>query len=557
MSGHTAAQGGVLVQRDVVVLARDGARLITDVHLPGDGRPHPSLVVRTPYGKTGIGERYRAGWLAAQGYSVVVQEVRGTFGSDGEFDRAFGDGTDAYDCVEWAAAQGWSTGRVGMFGASAMAGTQWACAQEAPPSLVAIAPEVVATGGALRTGLPLEVNLMFAVAMAGFELEARKGEWEPAAYAERRRGLDAAMADPETVLTRLPLSDQPLLEGLAPFFARLLGGPQDWNLGPIDYARIQVPAFVVGGWYDFTLGGVIAQYVGMRSSAGSERARSASRLLVGPWYHGNHAEDPADLPDGWVPVTVGATERTLLAQPAWLEWMAPLLHGREPVGDGPRARVFTMHRGWQDLPDWPPRHARRQDWFLHGAGRLGVDAPGDEPVDTYRFDPLDPVPSPGGGRGGVYDVRAVEQRPDVLAYRSEELAVDTEVTGQVALTLHAATSAVDTDWTARLVEVLRDGTVLNVADTLLRARYRSGPAPTLLAPDEVHELVLDLGAVSYLFRAGSRIGLQVSSSDFPAYDRNPGTGAGPADARHVVVARQRVLHDCGHPSRLSLPVVPG
>ena len=562
-----------------VMATRDGVGLSTDVYLPDGHGPWPALLMRTPYGKEAMGPRYGAADISAGGIAVVVQDVRGTSTSDGRYAGLGGDGADGYDSVEWTAGQSWCTGRVGMFGPSAMGATQWSAAQLAPPHLVAIAPEVIAMDESQRWGFRLETQLMFALGMARNGLIRDRDRWSTDRYRDRLAALDEALSDPREVLGRLPVTDQPVLEGLVSSYSERADEGPALGVGEIDYGAIAVPAYIVAGWFDFTLSGCVNQYRGMRLRAGTAQAREGSRLLVGPYFHGVHGEEPSDRPEGWCDVAWGASARTEEARPRWLSWMDPYLRAQDAgpgrggnAAEAPRrVRIFTMGSAvWREIEDFPPPDATAQRWYLAssgaanhatGDGALRACPPGAGTTpDSFDYDPLDPVPSPGDAKGGVFDVRALLARGDILVYGSDPLREEVEATGPVSVTLSVATSAHDTDFTATLLDIGPDAAAQTVADNLLRLRYRNGGGggggggEEPVEPGRIYRITIDLIALSTCFGVGHRIAIAISSSNFPLWDRNPNTGEPMHASARTVVARQTVFHDEDHPSYLTLPV---
>jgi putative CocE/NonD family hydrolase len=323
----------------------------------------------------------------------------------------------------------------------------------------------------------------------------------------------------------------------------------------------------VGGWYDIFIRGTITNFTGLRQRAGSQEARQAQKLLVGPWYH-----------SPWIPVTGVINFGDAARQPVdeWqLRWFDQFLKDEDTsVLDQP-VTVFLMGENrWIEEADWPPRGSEMQEFYLHSdgdanpvnrGGSLSLEAPGSEPPDIFVYDPLAPTPSVGGHSCcipiltpmGPEDQASVEVLNGVLVYTSPRLEKDLAVMGPVRITLYAATSAVDTDWTAKLCDVSPSGKSINIQEGIIRARFRKSlNEPELLEPYEVYKYSIDLGSTAHVFRAGHRIRLQVSSSDFPQWDRSLNTGGdlGTEGAERAVVAQQFVLHDGEHPSRLSLMV---
>ena len=575
----------ISIEKNLMVPMRDGVLLATDVYRPDELGPFPTLLTRLPYNKDGqlLSGYFDVIRAVQAGYVVVAQDTRGRWASDGEFNPFFDEARDGADAIAWAAAQPWSTGAVGMIGGSYYGATQWTAATQAPEALRAIAPFVTTDqyydgwayqGGAFQLGFNLHWTLM-ALASAEVTRRMAAGAAGPADFA----ALVAALDDNDATFRRLPLLGLPELDGLAPYY-------DDWLRHPSydDYWRataprescgqITVPALNVGGWYDLFLKGTLANYTGMKARGGSDAARRYQRLVIGPWAHGPM--------DGWFPersyglqAGIEAADLTGL-QLRWFDW---LLRGTDTgLGGEKPVRLFVMGANvWRDEDDWPPPGTEYVDYFLHSRGRantaggdggLSVDAPGDEPEDVYLYDPRDPVPTTGGptflpglfigANAGPRDQRAVESRHDVLCYSSEPLAEPVEVIGPVVAVLHVSSSAPDTDFTAKLVDVAPDGRAENLADGILRARYRESLSePSLLEPERVYQVTVDLVATAAQFPAGHRIRLEISSSNFPRFDRNTNTGGviaaeSEADLRQAV---NRVHHTRALPSRLVLPVI--
>lgn len=574
------------IEKNLAVGMRDGITLQTDVYRPAGAEQWPAVLLRLPYNKEQPALLFLAGdilRIAQAGYAVVVQDCRGTYRSDGEFSPYFQEARDGADTIAWVAAQPWCTGKVGMMGASYYGATQWLAAGETPPALKALAPFITTDqyhdkwtyqGGAFQLGFILQwATATFAVG----EVVRRLGHG--AAGPEDLRAAIAAADRVPHDYSHLPLTDWPALAQLAPYVRDWLAHPSYdayWkSIAPCEqYERITTPALNFGGWYDLFLGGTLANYLGMKARGGSSDARRHQRLVIGPWVHGYNGGVYAERNFGLM-AHDGVADVTAM-QIRWFDhWLKGLDNG--VPGDKP-VRLFVMGRDtWRDEDDWPLPDTRYERWYLHsgghantleGDGGLSTTPPGTEPADHYAYDPSDPVPTIGGAtflpglfvaaNAGPRDQRAVERRADVLCYTSEPLPRDTEVTGPVTLVLYASSSALDTDFTGKLIEVLPDGRAMLLTDGILRARYRDSLSePRLLEPDQICALSLDLVATANLFRAGSRIRLEVSSSNFPRFDRNPNHGGviAQATAADFVVARNRVWHDATHPSHLVLPMV--
>jgi hypothetical protein len=566
----------------------DGVKLLADVYRPGTTGRYPVLLARLPYNKDVgqlVNDTFDVLRAVQAGYVVVAQDTRGRYASEGEFNPFFNEARDGAATVAWAAVQPWSTGAVGMFGGSYFGATQWTAATQAPPALRAIAPFVTSDqyyegwayqGGAFQLGFNLHWALL---SLASGELDRRMkaGSATPEDLAD----LCAAIDGNDGLYWRLPLRGPAELKSLAPYYDAWLDHPsydEFWKAtAPAEsFGDIVVPALNMGGWYDVFLKGTLANYVGMKEHGGSEQARHRQRLVIGPWAHGAYT--------GWFPErSFGLRAGTAAAdisglQLRWFDW---LLKGADTgLAHEKPVRLFVMGvNEWRDADDWPLPGTRYVDYFLHsgghantaaGDGVLSTEAPGDEPADLYRYDPRHPVPTTGGAtflpglfigaNAGPRDQQAPESRPDVLCYTTEPLAEPLEVIGPVKAVLHVSSSAPDTDFTAKLVDVGPDGRAFNLADGILRARYREpGSGPSLLVPDLTYELTVDLVATANVFAAGHRVRLEISSSNFPRFDRNTNTGGTIATEveANFRTAVNRAHHNRSLPSRLVLPIVQG
>ncbi len=570
-----AAPPPVVVTRHLEARMRDGVVLRADVYRPVTPRRLPALLQRTPYSKNPQEARSLFHRLAEAGFVVVVQDTRGRYMSDGvavPHDEAL----DGYDTVEWVATLPFVDGRVGMFGGSYSATTQLLAASERPPHLVALFPsasyasryDMVFQGGAFYLADGLSWNL-------GQAMDVRRRAMEPAADRDAEIGLLPAHRRQlqEEWRWRLPLAGLTALDlrQYAPGYFDMLAHPSFdafWERFDIAarHGRFEVPAYHLTGWYDALLNGTLANFAGLRAGAATDRARRNQRLIVGPWTHARPSRDSRRIGDVDYGPGAGFDSEALMV--AWFRhWL-----GDAPATTdfpAPPVRLFVMGENrWRDEQAWPLARARITALHLasdgkansrHGDGRLQWQGASGAPADTFTYDPDTPVPT---GTSGAYsrapsDQRALEERRDVLVYTSAALDTTLEVTGPVQLVLWAASSARDTDFTARLVDVHPDGAARALTDGIVRARYREGrTTPRLLTPDTPTEFVIELGATSNAFLPGHRIRLEVSSSNFPRFDRNPNTGGTFAMDSTTVRARQVILHDGDHPSRLLLPVVP-
>lgn len=575
----------LIVERDVPVPMRDGARLAADIYRPDTDERLPVILVRLPYNKrlltmqTYAVEALRA---ADGGYVAVYQDTRGRFASGGDFYPFLHEAADGYDSVEWCAAQSWSNGSVGMSGGSYFGATQWLAATQQPPHLRAIAPMVTSAGydegwthrgGAFHLGFALSWALSALAPETALRLTRAN-----AAPRDLLSRLLAGIDSIETLFRTLPLAEQPELLTAARYYADWLAqapASDYWRRWRIDaqYERVLAPAFNVGGWYDLFLGGTIANYTGMRARGGSAQARNGQRLLIGPWAHGAFSGFYPDYRHG-VLADLAFTDLSG-RQLRWFDrWLKGVENGTD---DDPPVRIFVMGENvWRDEQEWPLTRAEETPYFLHsngcantlsGDGGLSLDPPSLEPPDVYLYDPRNPAPTLGGAtflpglsvaaNAGPRDQRPVETRADVLVYSSAPLAQPLEVTGPVRLRLYAASSAVDTDWTAKLIDVHPDGYARLLCDGIIRARYRDGmDRPRPLTPGAAERYEIDLWATSNVFQAGHRLRVEISSSNFPRWDRNPNTGVAASGPEELIPALQTVLHDGDHPSCILLPIIP-
>jgi putative CocE/NonD family hydrolase len=572
------------VETNLPVKMRDGIVLYADVYRPDSPGPFPVALQRTPYDKGSAGSMTNLDPMKAarNGYAVVIQDTRGRYTSEGEFYAFRDEINDGYDTVEWAAAQPWSTGKVGMYGASYVGATQWLAAVARPPHLAAIVPNVTASnyhegwayqGGAFELGFNVSWTLL-QLTLANFgALSSAKS-----VPTEKRRDLIDAVNDMELSFRHLPTKDLPQLQGgLADYYYDWLAHPEFddyWkNLCIEDnHPRLNVPAYNIGGWYDIFLGGTIRNFLGMRANGGSDDARRGQKLLIGPWQHGSRGGSVVG--DHYFGLAADAMAADLDGVHfRWFDyWLKGIDNG---VLDEPPVRVFVMGDNvWREEQEWPLARAQNTSYYLHsqgkansssGDGSLSPEAPGEEPPDVYLYNPADPVPTRGGGlccnpyfaANGAFDQQDIEARPDVLVYSTPPLERDLEVTGPVTVTLWAATSQTDTDFTAKLVDVCEDGCARNLTDGIIRARYRdSSSNASFVEPGRVYHYTIDLWATSNVFQRGHRIRVEISSSNFPRFDRNTNTGNVIAGDAEFKPALQTVMHDAQHPSHITLPVVP-
>jgi uncharacterized protein len=575
----------MLIDKNVAMTTRDGVTLRADVYRPeGPGR-FPVLLSRLPYDKN---LRRRPGDIdvfVERGYVVIMQDTRGRFASDGEeYYPLVWEAQDGYDAVEWAAGLPYSDGQIGTMGQSYLGATQYLLAPTRPPHLKASFPAsapadfhqcwVYHSGGAFELGWQIPYAILMArdtIARRGLtatllpelerELAAAPTPWAPPLSAEAYR--------------RLPLVEwAKQLEPVAPYLGDYLrhaeDGPPWWQVNvERQHEQISVPMYHVTSWYDIFLHGGLANFCGLRERAMTAEARAAQRLLIGPWAHLFPYTSPTSTGTG--EIDFGA-ESLIDLHETQLRWFDHWLKGTDTgILDEPPVKIFVMGENrWRDEREWPLARTRYTPYFLHSGGRANSDRgdgvldqrrPAGEAADRFVYDPDDPVPTRGGNTlilaMGVQDQRPVEARADVLVYTSAVMTERLEVTGPVTVTLYAASNASDTDFTAKLVDVRPDGYAQNLADGIVRARYReSRTSPAPLIPGEVARFTIDLWATSHVFLPAHRIRLEIASSNFPRFDRNLNTGEDQATGTHRQSARQTVFHDERYPSHVVLPVIP-
>ena len=554
---------GVAVEVDVGAEMRDGTVLRADVYRPDAPGRFPVLLQRTPYSKDGENCVEQGHRLAERGYVVVQQDVRGRYRSDGEFQPGFfsadhRDAEDGYDTVEWAAGLPWSTGKVGTFGGSYCGWTQWELAHTRPPHLAAMIPSAIAANlldremsGVLRLGRVL----WWSVNTLAPDVRHRLGDESGPTSTDEAERLYLER-DRSKWLWRLPLAEIPdeALSGVGRHWRSWLADHASDHFGFLERHRdVAVPALTTTGWYDQQIG-AIRNFTGMRANGMTEEARRGQRLIVGPWSH------TTDFSSSQVGELDFGPEAVRDFYQVAADWFGHWLKGESTgVDDWPPVQIFVMGANrWREEEDWPLARTEYTDYFLHGGGKLGPGAPSDEPPDSYDYDPRDPVMtlySP-PGQQEPQDQRALDGRRDILVYQTDPVEEPIEVTGPVTVHLWAASSARDTDFVVKLMDVWPTGFVQELCYGIVRARYReSFASPSLIEPGRTYEYTIQVNPTSNLFRRGHRIRLDVSSSDFPNFDRNHNTGGDDYAESTLATARQTVYHDQTRPSRVVLPVI--
>lgn len=558
----------IRIERHKPVRMRDGVVLYADVYMPAAPGRYPTIVTRTPYGVQRDGVHQTMIKFAQRGYAVVVQDVRGRYESEGKWEPFRDEAKDGYDTIEWAAAQPFSNGKVATQGGSYLGHNQWQAASLNPPHLVAAFPSLASTniyanwitmGGAFR----LSFNYGWGVVRMPNRIMLPQ-YWHTEAFTPEE--LKYA-----NILMHLPLQDGDLQSAGA-----IVPHYRDWirHESYDDYwkaisdeerfDKIKVPTYVSGGWFDIFVMGTINGYVGMKNKGATPEARNGARMIIGPWGHGP-SQKFGDV-DFTPAAYVDQFETELSFFDYHLKGIKNAIETDKPV------RLFYMGvNQWRAETDWPIPGTQYRELYLgggnansvRGKGTLTFEKPAKSATDSYRYDPQSPVPTVGGNNccgtptlSGPRDQRPLEQREDVLVYTSEFLEKPVTIAGLVKMKLHAATDGRDTDWMVKLVDVYPDGFAMPVSEGIIRARFREGPDKMkLLTPDRVYEYEIEMTGTANVFRPGHRIRVDITSSNFPQFDRNPNTGDPLGTSTKTRVAQQTVHHGGTKLSHIVLPVV--
>ncbi len=594
-----AALEVVRFEQNLMVPMRDGVRLATDVYRPARGgtpldEKLPVLLQRTPYGKTGSSLVESARYFAANGYVVALQDVRGAYASEGVFTKYIGEGEDGFDTIEYLAKLAYANGKVGMWGTSYAAHVQANAAKLRPDALATL----ILNMGGMSNGWDHKVRNhgAFELQQLTWAFRQLEDETEDPLVKEH-----LARAPIESWLEALPLRKGLNPLSVAPNFEDYIlemathGDYDDdyWKHRDVNWQEhydetLDIPMIHVSGWYDSYAGGTIQNFVEL-----SRRKTSPMCLLMGPWTHGGNTRSYAgDVEFG------PEAARPDFPRELHLRWFDRFLKGEEAAAEEP-VRIFVMGTGdghkdgngrlyhggrWIAASTWPLPETTVAQYYFHGDGSLSKTPPTKpESASTYTFDPRDPVPTLGGAfsstspvfepgayhqeeREGIYGAKPpflpLSARPDVVVFQTEPLAFDVEVVGPIEVELHASSTALDTDFTVKLVDVyppssdFPSGFEMNLTDGILRARYRNGPErQQLMTPGEVYRLEIEPFPTANVFKKGHRIRVDVSSSNFPRFDVNPNTGEPLGMNRRMVNADNTLYHDAGRPSHVVLPIL--
>ncbi|MDB4892156.1 MAG: hypothetical protein JWL61_4011 [Gemmatimonadetes bacterium] len=565
----------VVIERAVMVPMRDGVRLATDIYRPKDVTGAvPTILIRTPYNKSANPNGdVTAQFFASHGYGVVVQDVRGKFASEGTFHVYEGDTTDWSDMFDWIGAQSWSTGRIGTYGCSYLGEGQIVAAQQRHPRHIAAIAQ--AAGGNLgRVGRLRQ--FWGSVEGGAFALSINFG-WMPVFASIDKGARPMPKVDLASFVRTLPLIDMTDRAGSPSWDWRnfLERSPDDhwWDdRGYLtDKDSVGVAALHVSSWFDLAGEALIEAEIFRRNGV-NDRARNGQYVIISPTTHCSSERSSAQTRVG--DLVVG--DARLHYFDTYLAWFDRWLRGNVHALDSlPRVQYYVIGRNeWRKSDTWPVKGMRETSFYLRsdgdansskGTGRLSLSAPTREKADTFTYDPGNPVPSRGGSIcctgnpkdvPGSFDNADIELRPDVLVYTGDVLRDGLELTGPMRAIVHLSSRAPDTDITVKLLDVFPDGRVMNMQEGITRVRYREGfDKGRMMSPDKVYEVPVALHATSWFLPAGHRLRVEVSSSNFPHFDRNLNTGGRNYDETVFRSAANSVHHTSAYPSRLILPVV--
>ena len=569
LSDSVSRLNDIRIERHKPVPMSDGIVLYADVYLPAAEGKYPTLVTRTPYGVQRDGVHEMMVKFAQHGYAIVVQDVRGRYESEGKWEPFRDEAKDGYETIEWAAAQPFSNGKVATQGGSYVGHNQWAAASQKPPHLVAAFPFLASTniyanwltmGGAFR----LSFNYGWGVVRMPNRIMLPQ-YWHTDNYMPENLKYD-------NTLMHLPLKDADITYEGSP-----VQHYRDWLIHESydDYwksisdeerfNKISVPVYTLGGWFDIFIMGTINGYVGMKNHGATPEARAGARMIIGPWGHGStQSYGGVDF----TPIAfIDVFELQLRFYDYYLKGIKNGLDLEKPV------QLFYMGENkWRSETDWPIPGTEYRQLYLNsngaansvrGDGSLTFAKPTKSVADTYIYDPQNPIPTTGGNNccgtpttAGPADQRPLERREDILVYTSDFLEESLTIAGPVKMKLFATTDGPDTDWMIKLIDVYPNGNSMPVSEGILRARFRKGlDKINLLTPNQQYEYDIDLTGTANVFQPGHRIRVDITSSNFPQFDRNPNTGEPLGSHSKVRIAKQTIFHGGANLSHIVLPIV--
>ncbi|MBO8155091.1 MAG: CocE/NonD family hydrolase [Bacillaceae bacterium] len=547
----------VNIQRDVRIPMKDGITLSADLYLPDDEGSYPAIVVRTPYLKQTDVIFQNGNYFAKNGYAVVYVDVRGRGDSEGTFDAYFQEADEGYDTIEWVAKQSWCTGDVGTMGGSYLGRIQWLTALKKPPSLRTMIAAVTPSDPFVEwpTGIPTPFHLCWLYMISGKVMQ------------------NVNLLNWEDIYKHVPLQTMDERTGkIIDRWREEFEHPylDDWwkRICYQDkFDQIDLPVLHISGWYDDEQVGTPLNFHGMTTKGASEFARKNQKMIMGPWPHQiNKSTKIGDIDFG--------PDAVIDLNGYMLRWFDYWLKGKETgIMKEPAVKMFVMGENkWRDEQEWPLARTIWTKYYLHSHGRANSrfgdgklstsdSFKNESEADEYIYDPADPVPfitdATSAQIGGPDDYSAVERRDDVLVYTTEVLEEELEVTGPVKMELFASSSAKDTDFMVKLLDVWPNGYAQRLTDGMVRARFREGMEnPSLIEPGKVYKFEIDCWNTSHVFKKGHQIRVEIASSAFPKYDRNPNTGEELGKTANMVKAEQKVYHKEEYPSAIILPVIP-
>jgi putative CocE/NonD family hydrolase len=543
-----AKADSVAVRFDARIPMRDGVTLSADIYRPVAPGRYPVVLMRTPYNKNGAAILKEGRAFAGRGYVYVAVDVRGRGDSDGEWRPYFHEGDDGYDAIEWCAAQTWSTGKVGTIGRSYVGYNQWVAAARTPPHLaamIALAPmadpfeDVWITGPG---GVPTPTMISWYHLTAGkVEQNMSAVDWDRLNWHLPLLTMDEAAGRPNERWRSIILHSK----------------RDDW-WEPLRYQdrfeRVRVPALHISGWYDDTQRATPMNYIGMRTRAATDEVRRAQKLVIGPWPHAINSTQKLGRLDFGPTAVIDLFDLEL-------RWFDRWLKGKEAAPEK-RVRLFAMQSNrWFDADDWPIPQTQFVKYYLSANGTLAPAVPGSEPPDRYRYDPANPTPfitEPSFAQlGGPDDYSQVERRSDMLLYTTAPFEQPMLLCGPLSAHIFAASSVTDTDFMVKVLDVWPDGYVQRLNDGMVRARFRGGwEKPELIVPGRVYGYDIDVWNTCQTLLPGHRVRVEVASSAFPKFDRNPNTGEPIGTTARMQVADQAIYHDAQRPSYVVLPFAP-
>jgi len=540
----------VIEDLDVKVTMRDGIRLSTNIYRPDARGNFPVLLMRSPYGNGGPDDQ-EGHYYARRGYVVVIQDTRGRYGSEGIFNPMQPEAFDGYDTQQWVGEQSWCNGKIGTIGGSYLGFTQW---MPAP------------------LGSPYLKTMFITKSFSDFYREAFVGgafrilRWGSWSYHMSRPDIvdmSFLQENSDSAYRAIPFIEQDKILGWKiPFLRDWLAHPVKdhyWDRSCVgdNYSDIGTSVYHLGGWFDSFQQGTLDNFKRMTAPDIDPETSARQKLLMGPWIHGTESRLTGDLDFG--------EDADFDTRELKLRWYDSQLKGIDNgIMQEPPVRIFVMgENAWRYENEWPLARTDYREYYFHssgnantleGDGSIDTAIPGNESPDIFVYDPEDPVITP--GRDEPIDQREVEARKDVLVYSTEILKESIEVTGPVEVVLYASSSAINTDFTAKLVDVYPDGKAIRLCEGILRASFRDPEVPpSAIQPDKVYKYNISLWSTSNLFKEGHKICIEISSSNFPRFDRNLNTGIFPAMDTTFIKATQTVYHNRDYPSCIVLPVI--